>query len=76
VGWVELPQAYVQPTRQLAIRKRKKTGDWSYTVLVFTLTNAILAELTGCPIAVGLSSSDTLFAALHLYDLRDGGLET
>lgn len=76
VGWVEKPQAYVRPTRQLAIRKRKKNGDWSYHVLVFTLTNEMLAELTGRPGSGEFSSTDTLFAALHLYDLRGGGLET
>jgi hypothetical protein len=75
-GWVEKPQAYGRPTRQLAIRKRKKNGDWSYHVLVFTLTNAMLAELTGHPGTGEFSSTDTLFAALHLYDLRGGGLET
>ena len=76
VGWVEKPQAYVRPTRQLAMRKRKKNGDWSYHVLVFTLTNEMLAELTGRPVTDELSSTDTLFAALRLYDLRGGGLET
>jgi hypothetical protein len=76
VGWVEKPQVYVRPTRQLAIRKRKKNGDWSYHVLVFTLTNEMLAELTGRPDTGEFSSTHPLFAALHLYDLRGGGLET
>jgi hypothetical protein len=29
VGWVEAPHPYAKPTRQLAIRKRKQTGEWS-----------------------------------------------
>ena len=36
-GWVTQPFAYVQPTRQLAVRWLTKTGDWHYRVLVFNL---------------------------------------
>jgi hypothetical protein len=42
VGWVEAPHPYTQPTRQLAIRKRKHNGEWSYHVLVFTLPDQAL----------------------------------
>ncbi len=42
VGWVEALHPYVKPTRQLAIRKRKKNGEWSYHVLVLTLPDQTL----------------------------------
>ncbi len=76
VGWIEKPHVYVKPTRQIAIRKRKKNGDWSYHVLVFTLADEMVFELTGQTMPMGGSPSDTLFGILHLYDLRGGGLET
>ena len=76
VGWVEQAHEYVRPTHQLAIRKRKKNGDWSYHVLVSTLTNEMLAEITEHANTGELSATDSLFATLHLYDLRGGGLET
>src|SRR6266545_5219298 len=42
VGWVEQPHVYVKPTRQLALRKQKANGSWSYHVLIFTLTDGML----------------------------------
>lgn len=45
VRWVEHPHNYIQPTRQLAIRKRKKDGKGSYHVLVFNLSDATLFDL-------------------------------
>lgn len=75
-GWVTEPFAYVQPTRQLALRKRKKNGDWSYHVLVFTLSNDALFHLCQqtCPAAPTLT--DLLHSAVYAYDRRGGGLET
>src|SRR5262249_59229624 len=45
VGWVEEPHAYVKPTRQLALRKQKADGSWSYHVLIFTLNHALVFRL-------------------------------
>jgi hypothetical protein len=45
-------------------------------VLVFTLTDDMLFEVSGRPRPVHPQPSDLLLAALHAYDLRDGGLET
>ena len=76
VRWVREPFAYVQPTRQLAIRTPRPKGGWHYQVLVFTLTDTLLFELCQRPMPNALSDSHILLAALHAYDLRDGGLET
>lgn len=76
VGWVTQPHAYRQPTRQVAIRTRKKNGQWSYHVLVFTLTDAMLWTLARQPPLAQPSACELLWAVLHAYDLRGGGLET
>ena len=80
VGWVEQPMSYHQPTRQLALRhpKKKKDGTmaWHYHVLVFTLSDEMLFELSQRPMPTSPSSLDLLLAATYAYDKRDGGLET
>jgi len=76
VGWVTSPHAYRRPTRQIAIRKRKKDGTWSYHALVTTLDDAALFEMAGCRVPRRPSRKAVLLAALHAYDLRGGGLET
>ena len=45
VGWVASPFAYARTTRQMALRTRKKNGQWSYHVLVFTLSDDQLVWL-------------------------------
>jgi len=76
VGWVEQPHLYDQPTRQLAIRNRKKNGQWSYHVVVFTLTDDRLFWLARQPARNHPTPQQVLWAALHAYDLRSGGVET
>lgn len=80
IGWVERPIAYTTPTRQLAIRHRKTggkhTGEFGYSVLVFNLSDAHLAELLGHKPPVSPLSPEAMFNALHFYDRRGGALET
>ncbi len=80
LGWVTQPTAYGAPTRQLALRhpKKDKQGHpgWHYQVLVFTLTDAMVATLNGYALPPQPRPHEVLRAAAHAYDLRDGGLET
>jgi hypothetical protein len=76
VGWVTQPHLYVRPTRQLALRERKKNGKWSYHVIVLTLTNATLFELCGQTMPTTVFPHTILLAAMHAYDQRGGGAET
>jgi hypothetical protein len=76
IGWVWTPHAYVQPTRQVAIRTPNKNGGWHYQVLVFTLCDAWLFALCPYPMPVHYTDVDLLLASVHAYDQRDGGLET
>ena len=76
VGWVAQPHTYVKPTRQLALRKQKADGRWSYHVLIFTLTDAMVFRLCGRVMPPSPQEADILLAALHAYDRRGGGIET
>jgi hypothetical protein len=76
VGWVEQSHAYAKPTRQLALRKRKADGVWSYHALVLTLTDEMLFHLCDQPVPERWGPTDVLLAALHAYDRRGGGVET
>jgi hypothetical protein len=76
VGWVAQPMVYEQATRQLAVRHRKANGQWSYHVLVFTLTDEQVLALNEQSPAPAAQPEEVLLAVLHLYDRRGGGVET
>ena len=76
VGWVEEPHQYDRPTRQLAIRHQKDNGEWSYHILVFTLTTDQIFWLARQPVCNEPTSEQVLFTVLAAYDLRNGGIET
>lgn len=76
VGWVTAPHTYAAATRQLAVRHRKKNGQWSYHVLVFNLADAMLYYLTDRPMSPAPNTIEVLLTALHAYDRRGGGVET
>jgi hypothetical protein len=76
VEWVEAPHAYVRPTRQVAVRKRKANGQWSYHVLVLTLTDEMLFRMCDQAGPQSPQPVDLLLTALHAYDRRGGGMET
>lgn len=76
VGWVQQPQAYDQPTRQLAIRVRQKNGQYTYMVLVFNLSDEMLFWLADRPQPSKVTATACLFAALYAYDRRSGAAET
>jgi hypothetical protein len=72
IGLVEEPCEYAKPTCQVAVRTRKADGDFSYTVLVSSLSDEALQQLLNVPDC----SQDRLAAIVHAYDLRGGGIET
>jgi hypothetical protein len=76
IGWVENPHPYSRPTRQVAIRKRKPDGKWGVRVLVFSLPDELLFWLLRRAQPESRQSRRTLYAAMHAYDLRGGGVET
>ena len=76
VGWVEKPHPYVRPTRQLALRHRKKNGKWSYHVLVFNLTDERLYWLIDQTLPNAPPPEAILLTAMYAYDRRGGAAET
>jgi hypothetical protein len=75
-GWVEEPHVYVRPTRQLAVRKQDKKGNWRVRVLVTDLDDATLLWTARRPIKKNPTEIDIMRAILYGYDLRGGGAET
>lgn len=67
---------YDQPTRQIGLRHRTKSGQWSYHVLVCNLTDTLLFELAGQVRPADPAPQAVLFAALAAYDGRGGAAET
>jgi hypothetical protein len=80
VGWVTAPMPYARPTRQLAVRypnpKPQARSPWHYHVIVTSLPDEAVFALCQRLLPTRLSARAQLLAALHAYDLRDGGLET
>lgn len=77
VGWVTLePSAYVRPVRRIAVRCRKKNGQWGIGVLISTLSPEEVILLTGQPIDRVNDPNAILLAYVYFYDQRGGGVET
>jgi hypothetical protein len=75
-AWVPEPHGYVRATRQLAVRRKDKKGDWRVRVLVTSLDNTTLLWLARQPFRKELSPINIMCALLYAYDLRGGGVET
>jgi hypothetical protein len=77
VGWVEAPAtAYVRPVQRLAVRYRKRNGQWGTEVLINSVPREEVFRRMGTPAAVGEAAVAELLAISHLYDQRGGGCET
>jgi len=75
-GWVKQPLSFDRPTRQLPVRAPKGDGEWSYCLILTTLTDAMLFRLASRTMPPAPTSQQRALAALHAYDRRSGGLET
>jgi len=75
-AWVPEPHGYVRATRQLAVRRKDKKGDWRVRVLVTSLDDATLLWLARQPFRKELRTTDSMCALIYAYDLRGGGVET
>lgn len=72
VGWVpgEAPE-YVQPVQRIAVRCRKKNGQWGIGMLIVSETAAQWAGSQGAS-----TEASALFAVVEAYDRRGGACET
>jgi hypothetical protein len=77
VGWVREPAtAYVRPVRRVAVRCRKKNGQWGGGVLILTLSPEEVITLTQQPVDRLKTPTAVMLAYVYLYDQRGGGVET
>lgn len=77
VGWVTIPASeYVRDVRRIAVRWRKKNGQWEYAVVISTLTARDVIEETGQALEQVLDHQAVTLAYVRFYDDRGGGVET
>jgi hypothetical protein len=77
VGWVPVAATpYSRPVRRIAVRCRKKTGQWGVGVLISTLTPQEVIALTQQPVDRVNDPTAVLLAYVYFYDQRGGGVET
>jgi len=77
VGWAtaEAPE-YVRPVKRIAVRTRKKNGQWGIGVLISTIPSEQIGLLARIPASHQPDPETTLLAYVYFYDLRGGGVET
>jgi hypothetical protein len=77
MGWVTTaPSEYVRPVRRIAVRCRKKNGQWGVGVVVSAVPPADVLHLTGQLAELAEDDNATLRAYVYFYDQRGGGVET
>jgi hypothetical protein len=77
VGWVTAePTEYVRPVKRIAVRTRKKNGQWGIGVLISTVPAAEIGLLARMPARQWQDPLAILLAYVYFYDLRSGGVET
>lgn len=77
-GWVtaSADDLYVRPVRRIAVRCRKKNGQWARGVIVSTLWPEWVLELTEQSPECIQDPLAVLCAYVYFYDQRGGGVET
>jgi len=77
VGWVTEPTTeYVCPVRRIAVRTRKKNGQWGIGVILSTLSAEEVLSLARLPVDRRQDPMSILLAYVYFYDQRGGGVET
>jgi hypothetical protein len=77
VGWVTAePVEYVRPVKRIAVRTRKKNGQWGMGVLISTIPEQVVSLLARMPAKRWQDPEAILLAYVYFYDLRGGGVET
>lgn len=76
MGWVSLPaDLYCRPVQRIAVRCRKKNGQWGYGVIISTLAPIEVLLLTGGYEQEVDDPKAVLLAYVNFYDQRGGGVE-
>lgn len=76
VGWVTLPATeYVRSVYRIAVRTRKKNGQWGIGIVLSTLPATVVSALAGLHPEQMTQPLAQMFAYVYFYDLRAGGIE-
>jgi hypothetical protein len=76
-GWVTEPtDLYCRPVRRIAVRCRKRNGQWAQGVILSSLLPAWVLELTAQSAERTQDPLAVLCAYVYFYDQRGGGVET
>ncbi len=76
MGWVTIPaELYCRPVQRIAVRCRKKNGQWGYGVILSTLSPKEVLLLTGGYEQEVDDPEAVLLAYVHFYDQRGGSVE-
>lgn len=75
-GLVITEADYCQPVIRIAVRCRKKNGQWAVGVLVTNLTPDEIADFMTLSLDVHTDLSELWLAYVRCYDQRGGGVET
>jgi hypothetical protein len=77
VGWVTTAaQEYTRHVGRIAVRWKKKNGQWEYAVVISTLLPQTVILETGQPPEAVFDHQAVLLAYVRYYDERGGGVET
>jgi hypothetical protein len=76
MGWVTaITEVYCRPVKRIAVRCRKKNGQWGVGVILSTLSPRDVLWLTGLSIQDSDDPQAVLLAYVRFYDQRGGGVE-
>jgi hypothetical protein len=76
MGWVTAEaDLYCRPVKRIAVRCRKKNGQWGYGVILSTLSAQDVLLLTGSYLHDVDDPKAVLLAYVNFYDQRGGGVE-
>ena len=76
-GWVTQGTAvYAAPVRRIAVRCRKKNGQWGLALLLSSVEPEAVLALTGQAATLVTDATAVLWASVYFYDGRGGGAET
>lgn len=77
IGYVTIEATeYIRPVVRVAVRCRKRNGQWGMGVLISTIDPQTIVTLTDLSPSEWVHSDAELLAYVYFYDGRGGGVET
>jgi len=77
IGWVTTAASeYIRPVLRIAVRCRKKNGQWGVGVLISTIDPQTILTVTNLSPSEWVHPDAELLAYVYFYDQRGGGVET